>query len=93
MTEDDTFRILARPDIHEMVRLHAEYTKQWHANNSGTYPTTENIRFAKHYGWNWVEFLDVKRVVSADATQARVNEMLQSGVPLDSYDSIRYNAL
>ncbi len=56
MTEDDTCRVLARPDIHEMVRLYNDYKK----SRNVEYSSLDNIRFAKYYGWGWLEFLTAK---------------------------------
>lgn len=58
-TEDDTSRILARPDIHRMVELHREWQKKRYT--AGVYNTLGNIEFSKYYGWNWVEFLKAKK--------------------------------
>jgi len=59
-TEDDTFRILSRPSIHQMVSLHVEWKKK-HQRRDGTYNSTHNLRFAKHYGWGWIEYLRAKK--------------------------------
>ncbi len=57
-TEDDTFRILARPDIHAMVKLHIE----WKRYSRRPYNARLNIDFVKYYGWGWREFLDERRL-------------------------------
>lgn len=59
-TEDDTFRILARPDIDKMVILHQECILE-HRDASGTYDQQKNIVFSKYYGWTWIEFLKAKK--------------------------------
>lgn len=59
-TEDDTFRVLARPDIHEMYRLLSIHSRKW-TDEGKLYPTPENIRFCKYYGWGWIEYLRAKR--------------------------------
>jgi hypothetical protein len=60
MTEDDTFRVLARPDIHKMVILHREWV-QLHRGEDGTYDQQKNIKFARHYGWTWIEYLRARK--------------------------------
>jgi len=55
-TEDDTFRVLSRPGIHEMYRLYIE----WYAAQGHNYPTTMNIEFVRQYNWEWLEFLLAK---------------------------------
>jgi hypothetical protein len=59
-TEDDTFRILARPSIHEMVELHRKW-KIKHSRKDGSYNTVHNLSFVKHYGWTWFEYLRAKK--------------------------------
>lgn len=59
MTEDDTFRILARPDIHKMYNLHKEWVQKHRKN--GIYDQQKNITFAKYYGWTWFEYLKAKK--------------------------------
>lgn len=59
-SEDDLFRVLARPDIEKMVTLHAEWV-QSHRDFTGTYNQTKNIEFARYYGWTWTEFLKAKK--------------------------------
>jgi hypothetical protein len=54
-TEDDTFRVLARPNIHEMARMYAAWKKSEQA--MGTFNTLKNIGFMKYYGWRWSDFL------------------------------------
>lgn len=56
-TEDDTFRILARPPFEKMADLHRAWKEEWkrtHPND--LYPTTLNVEFARHYGWTWLEY-------------------------------------
>jgi hypothetical protein len=61
-TEDDTFRVLARPDIHTMVKLHQQYKVNCRRGQPDQpYPSTKNISFCKYYGWDWVEFLIAKK--------------------------------
>lgn len=55
-TEDDTFRILSRPGIHEMVELYKEYKRGTYIPDE-FYDTRKNIVFANRHGWDWVEFL------------------------------------
>ena len=59
-TEDDTFRILARPDIHKMVILHREWIQK-ERDRKGVYDSRKNITFCKHNGWQWIEFLREKK--------------------------------
>lgn len=59
-TEDDTFRILARPNIDKMVVLHREWVAE-HRKSNGTYDQQQNIQFAKYYGWTWITFLKAKK--------------------------------
>ena len=61
MTEDDTFRVLARPDIHKMVVIYRNNRLNWEKKNDTTYPSTQNIVICKHYGWGWIEFLVAKK--------------------------------
>jgi len=51
-TEDDTFRILARPTFDEMTQLFKSIPEM--------YPY-ERIAFAKIYGWSWAEYASVCR--------------------------------
>jgi len=60
MTEDDTFRILARPDIHEMVRLHWAWVKSI-TDEGKKFNSSWNITFMKSHGWTWLEFLRTKK--------------------------------
>jgi hypothetical protein len=60
VTEDDTFRILARPDIHKMVILHTEWSQKQRALKD-PFDTRKNIEFVKHHGWGWIEFLNAKK--------------------------------
>lgn len=57
-TEDDTFRILSRPSIQEMVRL---YNDTRDDKNRKTYNlefvTMLNIKFINEHNWDWIEFL------------------------------------
>lgn len=57
-TEDDTFRILARPPFEEMHDLHRAWKEKWKSAHPWdvTYPSTLNMEFAKHYGWTWIEY-------------------------------------
>lgn len=59
LTEDDTFRILARPDIHAMVTLHRQWILAHRKNHR--YDQQHNIKFAKHYGWTWIEFIKARK--------------------------------
>lgn len=59
-SEDDLFRVLARPDIEKMVILHADWIHS-HRDCTGTYNQTKNIEFARYYGWTWIEFLKAKK--------------------------------
>lgn len=62
-TEDDTFRVLARPDIHKMVVLHQDWQNgEKHKSANGSYSSLKNIEFAKYYGWTWIEFLKAKKI-------------------------------
>lgn len=58
--EDDTFRVLARPDIEKMVELHREWVSARRSVN-GVYDQQNNIKFAKYYGWTWIEYLKARR--------------------------------
>lgn len=57
-TEDDTFRVLSRPNIHEMIYLHQQWRNTF-ANNS--FDSRWNINFLEKHGWDWVEFLKAKK--------------------------------
>lgn len=59
-TEDDTFRILARPNIHEMFELHIVWKRKF-TDEGITFNSMWNIGFMKHYGWGWEEFLRAKK--------------------------------
>lgn len=52
MTEDDTFRRLARPNFDEMVRIHAAWWR-----NEISHDQALRIPFMKSYGWTWFEFV------------------------------------
>lgn len=51
-TEDDLFRVLARPKFEEMVQI---YRVWWHAVIEKD--TTKRVAFMKKYGWTWFEFI------------------------------------
>lgn len=55
-TEDDTFRILSRPSIHEMVVLHRDWKRKF-TDEGKEFNTMWNISFMRSYGWDWTEFL------------------------------------
>ncbi len=56
-TLDDTFRILARPKLDEMVDIYKEEKRKIR----GASCSLDNITICKKYGWRWEEFLrDVK---------------------------------
>lgn len=57
MTEDDTFRILARPDVHELMTLYQKNMKK----RGSAYTSIENVSFCKYHGWRWREFLQEAR--------------------------------
>lgn len=58
MTEDDTFRVLARPSPQEMKELQYQWIADWcRRTGKDRYPSPENLNFAKHYGWEWSEYL------------------------------------
>lgn len=59
-TEDDTFRVLARPNIEKMVELHPEWVSE-RRSADGIYDQRHNIAFARYYGWTWIEFLKAKK--------------------------------
>jgi hypothetical protein len=52
-TEDETFRILARPSFEKIWEMHNE----WKNSKKLPYPATDNVVFMKHHGWSWLEFL------------------------------------
>ena len=51
MTEDDTFRVLARPGIHEMYALYISWWRSLPDKN-----TMLRVSFCKSYDWTWFEF-------------------------------------
>lgn len=57
-TEDDTARVLSRPDIHEMEKLYRDFC---FSINYGKYNSLDNITFAKSYKWCWLEFLIARK--------------------------------
>lgn len=59
-TEDDTFRILARPDVHKMHQLHQDW-KSMHTDSTGKYDQQKNVVFARYYGWTWIEYLTARK--------------------------------
>ncbi len=59
-TEDDTFRILARPNIDKMVELHWEW-KMKITDEGKPFNSSWNIPFMKYHGWTWMEFLRAKK--------------------------------
>jgi hypothetical protein len=59
-TEDDTFRILARPNIDKMVDLHFAWRKKI-ISEGNLFNSSWNIPFMKYHGWTWTEFLIAKR--------------------------------
>lgn len=59
-TEDDTFRVLARPNIHQMVELHFAWKRKI-TDGGKDFNSMWNIPFMKHYGWTWMEFLRAKK--------------------------------
>jgi hypothetical protein len=52
VTEDDTFRMLARPGIHEMVDLYVKWERVHVVECS-----LERLAWSKHYGWQWGELV------------------------------------
>lgn len=58
-TEEDTFRVLARPDVHVMFNLHREWKRKL-AEDGTDFNSMWNISFMKYHGWTWVEFLRAK---------------------------------
>jgi hypothetical protein len=52
MTEEDTFRVLARPSLEEMRDIHAAW---W--SNLPNKDSSLRISFMKSYGWTWLEFM------------------------------------
>ena len=61
--EDDTFRILSRPSIYEMVGLYKQFKL-----GRGVYDTRMNIVFVNKYGWDWVEFLTAAKAESINTS-------------------------
>jgi hypothetical protein len=61
VSEDDTYRILARPSFEDMASLLRAYRVSQY-EEQGKYPTTENIRFCKQHGWGWIEFLQASKL-------------------------------
>ncbi len=59
-TEDDTFRILARPNIHKMVEMHNTW-KIKVGKEHNVFNSMWNVSFMKYHGWTWVEFLREKK--------------------------------
>lgn len=59
-TEDDTFRVLARPNIEQMVELHFHWKKKI-TDKDKIFNSSLNISFMKYYGWTWLEFLRAKK--------------------------------
>lgn len=59
MTEEDTVRILCRPDIHRMVELYQIHKIERYSVED--YSSLNNIKFAKKHGWNWLQFLREKK--------------------------------
>jgi len=51
-TEDDLFRVLARPKLPEMISLYGAW---W--NSLIVKDPTKRIPFMKKYGWTWYEFI------------------------------------
>lgn len=51
-TEDDTFRILARPNIDKMVELHVMWKRKI-TDEGLTFNSSRNISFMKHHGWSF----------------------------------------
>ena len=60
MTEDETFRILARPNIDRMVELHFIWKRKI-TDEGMAFNSSWNISFMKHHGWTWTEFLRAKK--------------------------------
>ena len=56
-SEDDTFRILARPSFDKIREMHCDYKRSWRAAHGSNYPSTLNVSFMKHHGWTWLEFI------------------------------------
>lgn len=53
-TEDELFKVLSRPGIHEMVSIFSE----WDASNNSS---INRLAFMKEFKWDWVEFLIAKK--------------------------------
>jgi len=52
MDEDDTFRILSRPSVHEMVMIDGRRPQRLRP----LYSSLDNIVWAAEYGWSWGEY-------------------------------------
>jgi len=52
MTEDDTFRRLARPGFDEMLRIHGQWWRDEISRDQSL-----RIPFMKLHGWTWFEFV------------------------------------
>jgi hypothetical protein len=65
MTEDDTFRILARPSVHEMVRLDGQRTRM------KPYCAISNIVWAKEHGWQWGEYQRARKAAGYNYDDGR----------------------
>lgn len=50
MNEDDTFRILNRPNFSEIRDMYFAW------KNSYSQSSYQNINFMKYYGWSWAEY-------------------------------------
>lgn len=50
MTEDDTFLILSRPSIPEML----QHYNDWIENKNGQFEGLQEM--CKRHGWDWAEF-------------------------------------
>lgn len=59
-TEDDTFRILARPNIDKMSELHFDWKRKI-TDEGKPFNNMWNIEFMKYHGWTWTEFLRAKK--------------------------------
>jgi hypothetical protein len=52
LTEDDTFRILARPPFDRMREIHRLWKTQGHR------VSYENVAFMRRHGWTWLEYVN-----------------------------------
>lgn len=61
MTEDETFLVLQRPSISQMIYLYIEYMSCWKNPYNGMTWEMHREKFFIDHGWTWFSFSEARR--------------------------------